>query len=73
MIAGTRQLPADPALLRTVMLPSAAGGPGGGLTIGVAIPPPPDRAKPARSVDAGHRRDVEQPARWRMAHVAACV
>ncbi len=46
VIAGNRQLPSDPALLRSVMLPSAAGGPGGGLTIGVAIPPPPSRANP---------------------------
>ena len=46
VIAGNRPLPSDPALLQTVMLPSAAGGPGGGLTIGVAIPPPPARSNP---------------------------
>ena len=44
--ASARALPSDPALLRTAMLPSAAGGPGGGLTIGVAIPPPPSRPNP---------------------------
>src|SRR5688572_12034998 len=46
VIAGTRQLPADPTLLRTAMLPSAAGGPGGGLTLGVSIPPPPSKPNP---------------------------
>lgn len=46
VIAGNRPLPSEPALLRTVMLPAAAGGPGGGLTVGVAIPPPPSRSSP---------------------------
>jgi alcohol dehydrogenase (cytochrome c) len=43
---GTRELAADPAALRTAMLPGAAGGPSGGLTTGIAIPPPPPRANP---------------------------
>jgi alcohol dehydrogenase (cytochrome c) len=43
---GTRELPADPAALRTAMLPGAAGGPSGGLTTGVSIPPAPPRANP---------------------------
>src|SRR4026208_2160489 len=44
VIAGTRQLPADPTLLRTAMLPSAAGGPGGGATRGGGVPAPPGAA-----------------------------
>jgi alcohol dehydrogenase (cytochrome c) len=44
--AGNRQLPGDPQALRSMMLPSAAGGPGGGLTTGVTIPPPPSKANP---------------------------
>jgi len=46
VIATDRPLPSDSAALRTMMLPSAAGGPGGGLTIGVAIPPSPSRSNP---------------------------
>ena len=46
VIAGARQLPSDPAALRAVMLPASAGGPSGGLTTGVAIPPPPVKANP---------------------------
>jgi alcohol dehydrogenase (cytochrome c) len=46
VVAGDRELSSDPAALRTVMLPSAAGGPSGGLTVGVAIPPPPNRVNP---------------------------
>src|SRR4030095_11984231 len=46
VIATARELPSDPALLRTAMWPASAGGPAGGLTIGVAIPPPPSRSSP---------------------------
>ena len=46
VIATDRPLPSDSAALRTMMLPAAAGGPGGGLTIGVAIPPSPSRSNP---------------------------
>src|SRR5262245_20271801 len=46
VIAANRELPSDSASLRTMMLPSSAGGPAGGLTIGVSIPPPPNRSNP---------------------------
>jgi alcohol dehydrogenase (cytochrome c) len=44
--AGDRELVPDAAVLRLAMLPGAAGGPSGGLTTGVSIPPPPPRANP---------------------------
>ncbi len=50
--AGTRELTPDAAALRTAMLPGAAGGPSGGLTTGVAIPPPPPRANPLDKLTA---------------------
>ena len=43
---GTRALSGEPAALRAVALPGAIGGPSGGLTTGVPIPPPPPRANP---------------------------
>ena len=45
-IAGARPLSADASILRAAALPAAAGGPGGGLTIGVPLPPSPPRANP---------------------------
>jgi len=46
VIPGTRALSADPAALRAMALPGAIGGPSGGLTTGVPIPPAPPRANP---------------------------
>jgi len=46
VLAGTRALSGEPATLRAVALPAAVGGPSGGLTLGVPIPPPPPRANP---------------------------
>jgi alcohol dehydrogenase (cytochrome c) len=46
VIAGTRALSSDPATLRSAALPAAAGGPGGGLTTGVPLPPAPPRPNP---------------------------
>jgi len=46
VVAGARPLSDEAALLRTVMIPAAAGGPSGGLTTGVAIPPPPSAPNP---------------------------
>jgi PQQ-dependent dehydrogenase (methanol/ethanol family) len=45
-VPGTRPLTGDAAVLRAASLPAAAGGPGGGLTTGVPLPPPPARANP---------------------------
>jgi len=39
--AGAEPLPADPQVLAVQLLPSAGSGPGGGVTGGVALPPPP--------------------------------
>jgi alcohol dehydrogenase (cytochrome c) len=44
--AGPRELPADPAALRAASLPVVVGGPSGGLSAGVVIPPPPARPNP---------------------------
>ena len=46
VLAGTRALPGEPAALRAVALPAAIGGPSGGLTTGVPIPPAPPRSNP---------------------------
>jgi alcohol dehydrogenase (cytochrome c) len=46
VIPGTRAMSSDPAALRGVALPAAIGGPSGGLTTGVPIPPPPSRPNP---------------------------
>jgi alcohol dehydrogenase (cytochrome c) len=46
VIASARALSGEPAALRTSALPAAPGGPGGGLTIGVPLPPPPPKANP---------------------------
>jgi alcohol dehydrogenase (cytochrome c) len=46
VLPGTRALSGEPAALRAVALPAAVGGPSGGLTLGVPIPPPPTRANP---------------------------
>jgi alcohol dehydrogenase (cytochrome c) len=43
---GTRELSSEPAALRALALPAAVGGPSGGLTIGVALPPSPPRSNP---------------------------
>jgi alcohol dehydrogenase (cytochrome c) len=43
---GTRALPADADALRSMVLPVAGPGPGGGLTSGVALPPAPSRPNP---------------------------
>jgi len=45
-VAGTRALASEPAVLRATALPAAAGGPGGGLTTAVPIPPSPPRLNP---------------------------
>jgi alcohol dehydrogenase (cytochrome c) len=41
-----RPVPSDPAQLRAVLLPGFTGGPSGGLSGGVSIPPPPERPNP---------------------------
>jgi len=46
VLSGTRALSGEPAALRAMALPGAIGGPSGGLTTGVPIPPPPPRANP---------------------------
>jgi PQQ-dependent dehydrogenase (methanol/ethanol family) len=46
VIASTRALSGAPAALRSAALPAAPGGPGGGLTIGVPLPPGPPRRNP---------------------------
>ena len=43
---GSHELPADPALLKTMIMPSAPPGPGGGVTAGVALPPGPAKPNP---------------------------
>ena len=45
VLPGTRALSGEPAALRAMALPGAIGGPSGGLTTGVPIPPPPPRAR----------------------------
>ena len=44
--AGDAALSVDPQRLSKVMLPSFAGGPSGGLTANVDVPPPPNRPNP---------------------------
>jgi alcohol dehydrogenase (cytochrome c) len=44
--ATSRELSTDAAALRVAAIPGAAGGPSGGLTTGVPIPPPPPRLNP---------------------------
>jgi PQQ-dependent dehydrogenase (methanol/ethanol family) len=44
--AGDAPLSTDSQRLSKVMLPSFAGGPGGGLTAGVSLPPMPNRSNP---------------------------
>jgi alcohol dehydrogenase (cytochrome c) len=46
VIAGDRALSGEPAALRAMALPAAIGGPSGGLTVGVPIPPSPSRPNP---------------------------
>lgn len=43
---GDKPLSSDVDQLRTLLLPGFTGGPGGGLTAGVSIPPAPKRANP---------------------------
>lgn len=44
---GTRELPSDVNALRTMLMPASAAGAGGGLSSGIALPPPPaSRANP---------------------------
>jgi alcohol dehydrogenase (cytochrome c) len=43
---GATALPADPAALRAMLMPSSSPNPGNGLTAGVILPPPPVRANP---------------------------
>ena len=44
--AGTTSLPSDSAALRSMVMPGAPPGPGGGLSAGVPLPPAPPRANP---------------------------
>jgi alcohol dehydrogenase (cytochrome c) len=44
--AGARDLSADAAELKAVMLPASGAGPGGGLSAGVVLPPPPNVRNP---------------------------
>jgi alcohol dehydrogenase (cytochrome c) len=46
---GARELAADPSAMRAMVLPAAPPGPGGAVTAGVALPPPPPRANPLAS------------------------
>jgi alcohol dehydrogenase (cytochrome c) len=46
VLPGTRALSGEASALRGMALPAAIGGPSGGLTIGVPIPPPPSRPNP---------------------------
>jgi alcohol dehydrogenase (cytochrome c) len=46
VLPGTRALSGETATLRGIALPAAIGGPSGGLTIGVPIPPAPSRSNP---------------------------
>jgi alcohol dehydrogenase (cytochrome c) len=71
--AGLRQLAPDVATLRTAMLPGAAGGPSGGLTTGVRIPPAPPRANPLDKLTAVTDTMLTSPAdgewlTWRRSH-----
>lgn len=43
--SGEEPLPADQQALAALVLPSASGGPGGGITSGVILPPPPHPRK----------------------------
>ena len=46
VLPGTRALSGETATLRAMALPAAIGGPSGGLTTGVPIPPAPSRPNP---------------------------
>ncbi|OFW34501.1 MAG: hypothetical protein A3G76_16925 [Acidobacteria bacterium RIFCSPLOWO2_12_FULL_65_11] len=46
LAASDRPVSSDPETLKSMLLPGAVGGPGGGLTAGVALPPPPPKTNP---------------------------
>jgi alcohol dehydrogenase (cytochrome c) len=48
--AGARDLSSESAELRSVMLPASGAGPGGGLTAGVMLPPPPNVRNPLQTL-----------------------
>ena len=48
--AGATDLPSDPQALRALMLPAAPPGPGGGLSAGVVLPPPPRGRNPLETL-----------------------
>lgn len=47
---GTTELPADPDVLKTMLMPLSARGPGGGLTAGVELPLAPTRPSPLDTI-----------------------
>ena len=46
LTASDTPVSSNPEVLKSMLLPGGVGGPGGGLTGGVAIPPPPAKANP---------------------------
>src|ERR1044072_9308158 len=60
--ASSRELSLDAAVLRGAAIPGAAGGPSGGLTTGVPIPPPPARLNPLDRITTVTDRMLTSPA-----------
>ena len=60
--ATNRELSVDAAVLRGATIPGAAGGPSGGLTTGVPIPPPPARLNPLDRITTVTDRMLTTPA-----------
>ena len=60
--ATNRELSIDAAVLRGAAIPGAAGGPSGGLTTGVPIPPPPARLNPLDRITTVTDRMLTTPA-----------
>ena len=60
--ASNRALSIDAAALRAAAMPGFAGGPSGGLTTGVPIPPPPPRVNPLDRITSVTDRMLTNPA-----------
>ena len=60
--ASNRELSTDAAVLRGAAIPGFAGGPSGGLTTGVPIPPPPPRLNPLDRITTVTDRMLTTPA-----------
>ena len=75
ILAGQARLASDPNALREILLPGFAGGPSGGITGGVRIPPSPTRRNPLATLSPVTDAMLSNPApgewlTWRRGHDA---